>query len=1105
MPIGTVNFTHIDCYALSTVLVYNILGDLKARNSEGLIPTVESIIVKPSKVRVLYKVVEYHVTAKSSNVTVSYEVYLVMHYLKGNKGAKMYIGNKRHIDILHQNLPGVTMSKEQIQYNLEIILTKRQPDILILSEVGPSIIDGMNFENYELVVGNITLEVKECRVSALISQNLRYNKIEILSQVPVIALEVLGFTIIGLYREWQNLQADPKNPTKSIPMPYNNPVKRFKSLTQELSKIKGKVVILGDFNFCALDMGEIETQRKYDPLRKIWEDDMASKGFIQLVKDKTRFQRGDRATCLDHIWTNDTNNIIQIYNKRVVVTDHHLIGLKLNLIKQRVPDKVGYIRKLDAINEDDFYFCWESFNPIEILYETRPEEKVKLFTEKLTKTLEILAPEKKTQLRVNYKPWWNCVLESMNEYREWLDDVQKQSGKKEDKLKHNQQCRKFRSAVSYVRKKYLIQYYDCLKNEDNGQAKCWKRVMTDSKLKVKTDKQITLVDQEQGTIYNTDKACADLLNTHFKTKVKKLEATTEPSTDLCREYAKEYLREIVFKGRVQKKVKDFNFKQVSTTDILEIIKGLNNTKAVGHDKIPIQILKRFKYFLAVYIRDIVNTCIATSVFPTDWKLGIIRPLPKKGNLQSPNNWRPIVLNCNLSKILEKVLNAQLKNFLETSSILSSTQHAYRKNKSCLSAWVELDTRIQDARNRKKVCALLCTDQSAAFNLVKSDIILAKLETFGVGKSSRNMIGNYLTGRKTKTKIRGYVSPEIELESGVGEGSVVGPLFFISVLADVEVVALRATKIMNDTGKVVEIYICSYADDVSAVVVADDEDALEESVNVLLEEFRKYFSSCGLAMNPTKSELIVFRNRGLHNKIHKLRDLYVCGQKESEKVKLLGITVNNQYDFKDHAKNVVTKLKYKSACLKRIAELVPGDILRMIGDSILRGTITYGLEVYGRDKSLMKTIQVAYNIGIRVVTKSGPVESIAPLLVKLKWLNVKCMYKMLNVQMMYRLFRTSFSQVAHGILVRGQMKVEPSAQTLVNRVRVLKIDWKPRIRPGLDAWINCATEIFNRLDAFKFLPLVNERNGKNKALYEETVEKLKCKVIEEYGNGNHTHF
>ena len=201
-------------------------------------------------------------------------------------------------------------------------------------------------------------------MSALISQNLRYNKIEILSQVPVIAIQVLGFTIIGLYKEWQNLQAYPKNPVKSIPMAYNNPVKRFKSLTQELSKIKGKVIVMGDFNFCALDMGEIETQRKYDPLRKIWDDDIASKGFIQLIKDRTRFQRGDRATCLDHIWVNDSSNIFQLYNKRVVATDHHLIGLKLNLNKQRVPDRVGYSRNLAFL---DYHIFTEYNLPIVIL------------------------------------------------------------------------------------------------------------------------------------------------------------------------------------------------------------------------------------------------------------------------------------------------------------------------------------------------------------------------------------------------------------------------------------------------------------------------------------------------------------------------------------------------------------------------------------------------------------------------------------------------------------------------------------------------------------------------------------------------------------------
>ena len=110
-----------------------------------------------------------------------------------------------------------------------------------------------------------------------------------------------------------------------------------------------------------------------------------------------------------------------------------------------------------------------------------------------------------------------------------------------------------------------------------------------------------------------------------------------------------------------------------------------------------------------------------------------------------------------------------------------------------------------------------------------------------------------------------------------------------------------------------------------------------------------------------------------------------------------------------------------------------DTLRMIGDSILRGTISYSLEVYGQDKILMKTVQKAFNIGIHIVTKSGPVDSIAPLLERLKWLNVKCMYKMLNVLMMYRLFRTSFSQVVHGILVRGQFSYVKTKNLVIRYV------------------------------------------------------------------------
>ena len=396
---------------------------------------------------------------------------------------------------------------------------------------------------------------------------------------------------------------------------------------------------------------------------------------------------------------------------------------------------------------------------------------------------------------------------------------------------------------------------------------------------------------------------------------------------------------------------------------------------------------------------------------------------------------------------------------------------------------------------------MCTDQSAAFNLVKAEIIMAKLKAYGLEKHARAIIKDYLTGRKTQTVIGNHRSPEITLDSGVGEGSIVGPLFFISVLADVEVVALRAKNSLKNKGKEVEIFIISYADDVSAIIVTDDEESMQDAVDTLIKEFEEYFSSAGLSMNPSKSELIVFRNRGQYNKIVKQRDLYVAGQKEADKVKLLGVTVTSEYKFTEHAKIVCDKLTYKAAALYRIARHVKPDLLRMAADSLLRGTLSYALEIYGRDKLIRKTVQKAYNRGIRTTTCSETTASIAPLLHKLGWLNMNCQYKLSQVTMLFRLMRTGFSRAAYDVLVRGQLKVSPEVKSEIERVKKLKIDWKPRVRAGLDAWINVSVQIFNDLDAFKYTALILGNKGENKVSYAEAEKNLRDQIIKKIENGN----
>ena len=148
---------------------------------------------------------------------------------------------------------------------------------------------------------------------------------------------------------------------------------------------------------------------------------------------------------------------------------------------------------------------------------------------------------------------------------------------------------------------------------------------------------------------------------------------------------------------------------------------------MGHDTISTYVIKQFEQVLTPHITKVINLAIMTSTYPQMWKFGIISPVPKKGDLSLDKNWRPVTLLPVMSKILERVLNTQLKNYMELHRVLPTSQHAYRSHKSTDTAWADLDTRIQKATDSGKYVGLLLVDMSAAFNLVAKEIIVPKLK------------------------------------------------------------------------------------------------------------------------------------------------------------------------------------------------------------------------------------------------------------------------------------------------------------------------------------------------------------------------------------------
>ena len=133
----------------------------------------------------------------------------------------------------------------------------------------------------------------------------------------------------------------------------------------------------------------------------------------------------------------------------------------------------------------------------------------------------------------------------------------------------------------------------------------------------------------------------------------------------------------------------FEFACVGPHEIEQVVNKLKTTGAVGFDDISTAVIKKFSKVLIPHITKVVNLSIMTSSYPQTWKYGIISPVPKGGDLGIDKNWRPVTLLPVMSKILESILNSQLKQHMERNKILGPSQHAYRAGKSTAVSYTHL--------------------------------------------------------------------------------------------------------------------------------------------------------------------------------------------------------------------------------------------------------------------------------------------------------------------------------------------------------------------------------------------------------------------------------
>ena len=198
-------------------------------------------------------------------------------------------------------------------------------------------------------------------------------------------------------------------------------------------------------------------------------------------------------------------------------------------------------------------------------------------------------------------------------------------------------------------------------------------------------------------------------------------------------------------------------------------------KATGADGISPRLLKLSEPGILSSLTKLINRCIISSSWPTDWKISIVTPIYKKDSETLKSNYRPVSVLSAVSKIAERVIFDQLYEFCL--DFLSGNLSGFLKGHSCTTSLLKTCEDIRKNLDSREHSAAITIDLSKAFDSINHNLLLAKLSAYGVTEDALQLLRSYLTDRKQHVKIDGNLSDWQIMKCGVPQGSILGPLLF----------------------------------------------------------------------------------------------------------------------------------------------------------------------------------------------------------------------------------------------------------------------------------------------------------------------------------------